>query len=105
MLPTAHALVADRAFVLLSTLKPRWTGLGLGTRVQLAPFQCRIRVLEFSPPVPYTQPAAHASEADIALTPVRKLPSVTSGLGLGICIQLVPSQCSISVLFPPLEVP
>ena len=60
--------------------------LAMGTRFQVAPFQCRIM----------PAPTAHASLADMAATEYKTAPG--SLLGLGTCFHAVPFQCRISVL-------
>src|ERR1039457_5574216 len=58
----------------------------VGTAVECT---CSIRVLPFSVP-----PTAHALAVEVAATPLRE---PAAGAGLGACIQVVPSQCSITV--------
>src|SRR5690242_9619875 len=78
-------------------------GLGLGTCVQVVPFQCTIKVVILL--LVKTSPTAQASLCELAATLNRSLSlPVPPGLGLGTCVQLVPSQCSTRVLSPaPLE--
>ena len=75
----------------------RVPGLGLGTRLHLWPFQCRMRVWSVGPALA-VNPTAHTSSADTTRTALSKLPA--AGLGLGACVQLVPFQCKIRVLLP-----
>src|SRR5215472_92605 len=76
-------------------------GLGLGTCVQVAPSQCRIRVWFPAPPPVY--PTAHTLVAETARTPVSTL-STVPGSGLGSTVQEEPFQCSVRVCLPPLLV-
>src|SRR5215471_15333993 len=76
-------------------------GLGLGTCVQVAPSQCRIRVWSPAPPPVY--PTAHTLVAETARTPVSTL-STVPGSGLGSTVQEEPFQCSVRVCLPPLLV-
>ena len=96
MQPTAQALLADVAATLLRPLPncPK-DGLGLGTRCQAVPFQCRIKLV--SGEVPWeTAPTAQALRPEVTATEVREALPVM--LGLGTCFQLAPFQCRISVL-------
>jgi len=68
-------------------------GLGLGTRDQAVPFQCKISV--FPPGGVEYCPTAHALAAEVAVTPRRA--ERKPGLGLGTRDQAVPFQCKISV--------
>src|SRR5215467_9414719 len=69
-------------------------GLGLGTRFQAVPFQCRIRVWK-AVPSEYS-PTAHALPAELAATPRSWLVRVgPPGSGLGTCFHAVPFQCRI----------
>jgi hypothetical protein len=94
--PTAQALCAETAATLLRELF--CPGLGLGTRFQVVPFQCKISVL--IPPKPWkqfpAQPTAQALLAEVAATPNSAPPS--DGVGLGTCFQVLPFQCRICVL-------
>src|SRR5215472_16883254 len=76
-------------------------GLGLGTCVQVAPSQCRIKVWFPAPPPVY--PTAHTLVAEIARTLVSALSGVP-GFGLGSTVQEEPFQCSVRVCLPPLLV-
>ena len=71
-------------------------GLGLGTRLQRVPFQCRIKVLAW-PWLSKNTPSAHTSLLERALTPDSSL-SDGDGFGLGTRAQRMPFQCSTSVL-------
>ena len=77
------------------------SGLGLGIRVHVVPFQRRIRVLP-GPLLGRVMPTAQALLAEVAVTPERL---AGPGLGLGTCVQVVPFHRSISVLVPVLEKP
>src|SRR5262249_41345593 len=70
-------------------------GLGLATTLQLVPFQCSISVCP-APAALTKLPTAHTSVAETAAAAARLLKPVLA-LGLGTTLQLVPSQCSISV--------
>ena len=65
---------------------------GLETMLQLAPFQCSTRA-SGEPPA---DPTAQALPGVGAATPVSSLP--LGSFGLGTTAQLLPSQCSISVV-------
>src|SRR5215472_15982201 len=68
--------------------------LGLVTRDQAVPFQCRSSVgLVLA--LTFAVPAAQASLPDTALTPYRQ--GKIDGLGLVTCDQVAPSQCRIRV--------
>jgi hypothetical protein len=71
-------------------------GLGLGTRVQAVPFQCRIRVLVLP-----MEPTAQALLAEVAAMADRTL--WEGRFGAGTCLQAVPFQCRIKVLLLPVE--
>src|SRR5437870_11621027 len=71
--------------------------LGLGTTLQLVPFQCSIKVV--STLLVCCQPTAHASLVASIATPRRIWRS--PGLGLVTRVQLLPSQCMVIV--PPPE--
>ena len=85
--PTAQALVADTASTPLRPSLVPVPGLGLGTRTQAAPVQCRISVLSSA------WPTAQTLLAENALTALRRL-RLAPGLGVGITFQAVPFQCS-----------
>jgi hypothetical protein len=68
--PTAQASLADSALTPLSAL--RLLECGMAVRTQRVPFQCSAS--------PGALPTAHASEADTALTLVRKFPNAVDRL-------------------------
>jgi hypothetical protein len=70
-------------------------GAGLGTRVQVLPFQCRIRVLGLLVKQ-LVQPTAQALLAEVAATPESSPPP--AGVGLGTRVHAVPFQRAIRVL-------
>src|SRR5262249_11879639 len=91
--PTAHALVRELAPMAEKTLSE--FGLGLATRLQVRPFQCRITVL--SPTGGFcTYPDAQALLDDVAVTAVKT--ALPPGVGLAIRFQARPFQCWMSVL-------
>jgi hypothetical protein len=61
--PTAQALRAEVAATAYSSVSP--TGVGLGTRAQAVPSQCRMSVL----PLFTAPPTAQALRAEVAATP------------------------------------
>src|SRR5439155_7763860 len=74
-----------------TALRPSDPVLGLGTMLQLVPFQCSISVWRSPLLVPW-YPTAQTSFVETAATPLR-----SPGVELGTTLQLVPSQCSTSV--------
>ena len=91
--PTAQTLRAETTDTAVRVLLSR--KLGLGTRFQAFPFQCRVRVWS----VPSLNvPTAQPSFADTNRTLVSLSESL--GLGLGTRFQAVPSQCTMSVRGP-----
>src|SRR5436309_11418790 len=99
--PTAHALLLEVAAMPKSSLL--CPGLGLVTVAHWWPFQCTIKVVILL--LVKTSPTAQASLWEVAATLNRSLSlPVPPGLGLGTCVQVVPSQCRIRVWSPaPLE--
>src|SRR5690349_17590416 len=89
-LPTAQTLLAAEAATAFSpSLTPR---LGLGTRVQWEPSQCRTSVPAAVPPT------AQVSVAEVPATPVRKLPTVgPPGSGVATRAHFWPFQCNARV--------
>src|SRR5260370_1247150 len=78
-------------------------GLGLGTWVQVVPFQCPGSVwCGWGKPGGKVRPPAPASVAagEVPATSPLMRPGAP-GLGLGTCVQVVPFQCSINVRAPP----
>src|SRR5260221_12419263 len=71
-------------------------GEGLGTRVHLRPFQCRIRVWPLVAPA--EKPTAHALAGEVAPTPKSTFP--VPGLGLASRVHFVPFQWRIRVWVP-----
>src|SRR5688572_16308421 len=96
-LPTAQTSFAELAATPYGAFSPAVPGLGLGTIVQLVPFQCRIKVVWSGPPL-VALPTAQTFEEEMASTPLRMLIRFPV-LGLGTMLQLVPFQCSINVRF------
>ena len=91
---TTQPLAGELALTLKRAPLP--LGLGLATRDQAMPFQCKITGVE--PAGMSVYPAAQASVAEVAVTPVRE--EYVPGLGLGTRDQVVPFQCTISVWVP-----
>ena len=89
--PTAQALVAEVAAT--PRKLGRTAGVGLNTRDQAVPFQCKIR----SPWAAGAKsaPTAQALVAVVALT-LNRAPTVELGLGVATRDQAVPFQCTIS---------
>src|SRR5438034_8634296 len=69
---------------------PAGSTLGLGTCVQVLPFQRSVTDRPLA-----SSPTAHALVAEVALTLSSSL--LPCGLGLGTCFHKVPFQCSMSV--------
>jgi hypothetical protein len=88
--PTAQALVAE---VAVTPRKLGPAGVGLNTRDQAVPFQCKIR----SPWLAEAKsaPTAQALAGEVALT-LNSGPTMELGLGAAIRDQTVPFQCKIS---------
>src|SRR5215470_16044051 len=74
---------------------PRSGGLGAGTRVHAAPFQCSIRGRNRKPPM-FSLPTAHALAELSAVTPHRSL-SRRPARGDGTTRHALPSQRSVRV--------
>src|SRR5215471_9654486 len=88
MVPTAQALVAERA---VTPSRLPMLRAGAGTRVHAVPFQCSIRA-------PVLPPTAQALASEVAATPLRA--AAAGRAGPGTCRQAVPFQCSISGTWP-----
>ena len=84
--PAAQSLVRESAVTVLSVMFVD----GEGTTVQIWPSQCSVRPVEKL----LESPTAQASLEEVAVTAARKLPFVNGGLGIN--LQRVPSQCSIT---------
>src|SRR5215472_7868329 len=93
--PTAQTSPAETAVTPFSSLFCV-LALGLGTTLQLVPFQCSMRVWDGPKPETTKLPTAHTSWAETAATASRML-SAPPGLGLGTTRHLWPFQCSASV--------
>jgi hypothetical protein len=70
-------------------------GFGLGTVLQLVPFQWAIKVWLVAHPARLAKPTAQASVGDSAATPVNH--ELLNGLGVATTFQAVPFQCSDTV--------
>src|SRR5204862_1505591 len=83
------------------------TNGGPTTTDHLVPSQCSISIESESAAFVYVYPAAQSSDDEIVATPKRKADPV--GLGLGMTLHFVPSQCSMidgqAPLLPPPEAP
>jgi hypothetical protein len=90
--PTAQASDGESALTLTSSGEAAERGLGVGTRVQVVPFQCTASVC--SPdPLPEANPTARTSDGETALT-LNGKPFRTAGLSEpGARAQRVPFQC------------
>src|SRR6266702_4238344 len=96
MCPTAQMSLAATAVTAVRALS-EVPGLGLGTTLQLVPSQCSVSVRGAVDTLgSKCSPTAQASVGDVAVTPYSSLTSCPT-LGLGVTLQLVPSQCSMSV--------
>jgi hypothetical protein len=101
--PTAQMLMGEMAAAPYRAFKPE-PGSGLGTRLHLVPFQCKMRVRAGANPLsPWTEPespTAQALVADVAATALSSEPAVCDpapGLGVGTTLQAWPRQRSVSV--------
>src|SRR5215469_1144957 len=88
--PTAYTLLDETASSAYKALPPPF-GSGAGTTDQAVPFQCSASV--WVPPLASSvSPTAQMSVSESAAMPYRMFPCAP-GLGLGITVQAVPSQC------------
>src|SRR5215469_470917 len=97
--PTAQASVGERAVTALSSLSPA-LGLGLLTRDQVVPLQCRVSVGLGVKSMGWPKfPTAQASVGESALTP-RSWLNLRPGCGLLTRDQVVPFQSRVTPMFP-----
>src|SRR5262249_44039588 len=91
--PTAHTSLAETAAAAARLLNPV-LALGLGTVLQLVPFQCSISVCVAPLGPGRKSPTAQTSLPETTVTPFSWLFCVLAA-GLGTTLQLVPFQCSM----------
>jgi hypothetical protein len=95
--PTATHAVADVHVTPLRLLLVAPVGLGVGSVVQMLPFQRSTNVRRLSP-ASLEFPTAMQSVAEVHATLARLLVRAPLGLGVGWIVHVMPFQCSASVV-------